>query len=82
MLGEFGENLEAYGSEEVDVKVETDAKIGEVVYSAAELAAASKGRFGVPSEVVLAAMRIKGLKKASFAEAQEVVKAFMESEVD
>jgi hypothetical protein len=60
----------------------TKKTLDEITYSANELANASRARFGVLPEVVLAAFKMKGIKEATIPEARKIVKAFMERTVD
>ena len=46
-------------------------------YSAADLASAARARFGVPPEVVQAALKVAQVEKATISEAKKIVKAFM-----
>ena len=50
-------------------------------YTAAELANAAQKVFGVPQDVVTAALRMAGIKSATIEEAKKVVTAFAGKEV-
>ena len=50
-------------------------------YTAAELANAAQRVFGVPQDVVTAALRMAGIKSATIEEAKKVVTAFAGKEV-
>ncbi len=51
------------------------------MYTAADLTDAARTRFGVPPEVVKAALRDAGKDKVTMAEAREIVMKFMKREV-
>lgn len=53
----------------------------EATYQAAELAAQSRTLFGTTPEVVSVALRVEGKKTATVAEAQAIVKEFLDREV-
>ena len=57
------------------------AKPAEGEYSATDLAAAARKRFGVTPEIVAAALKMAGKRKATLAEAQQIVKDFKERKV-
>ncbi len=50
-------------------------------YSAAELAQAAQKVFGVPQDVVTAALRMAGIQSATIKEAQKIVGNFAKKEV-
>ena len=60
---------------------QTKTKPPESQYSAAELAKAARERFDVPPEVVLAALKLAEVDKASIPETERIVRAFMKREV-
>ena len=53
----------------------------EATYKAAELAAQARKLFGTTPEVVTVALRVADKKTATVAEAQAIVKEFLEREV-
>ena len=53
----------------------------ETLYSAGDLAAAARARFGVPPEAARAALKLAGKERATLAEAQQLIKGFMERKV-
>ncbi|MDE7054594.1 MAG: hypothetical protein K2O84_07220 [Oscillospiraceae bacterium] len=53
----------------------------EATYKATELAAQARPLFGTTPEVVSVALRVEGRKTATVAEAQAIVKEFLEREV-
>ena len=53
----------------------------EATYKAAELAAQARTQFGTTPEVVSVALRVADKKTATVAEAQAIVKEFLEREV-
>jgi hypothetical protein len=57
------------------------SKPADSVYSAADLAGDARKRFGVPPEVVTAAMKMAGKRWATLIEAERTVKEFLEREV-
>jgi hypothetical protein len=70
-------------TKDVDTAAEAKgkAKPPESRYSAAELASAARARFDVPPEVVLTALKLAGVSKTSIAEAEKIIRAFMERKV-
>lgn len=56
-------------------------KVAEPIYTAAELSAAARSKFGTAPEVVKTALVMAGKAKATLSEAEAIVKAFMEREV-
>jgi hypothetical protein len=60
---------------------DTAKQAAESLYSAAELSAAARARFGVPPEVVTAAMRMAGKKSATLSDAKEIITKFSKREV-
>lgn len=54
----------------------------ESVYSASELAANAKEAFGVKQECVIAALKAAGITKCTATEAKQVIKKFLEKEVE
>jgi len=69
------------GGQPASLPADKAKKAVESEYSAVDLAAAARQRFGVPPEVVSAALKQAGKKKTTFADAQRIVKAFMERRV-
>lgn len=51
------------------------------VYTAGELARAAEQVFGVSPDIVTAAMAVAGIKAATIAEAEKVIKEFANKEV-
>ena len=64
-----------------ETKQQTPAKPTTPKYTAAELANAAKKVFGVPQDVVTAALRMAGVKTATVEEAKKIVKEFAGKEV-
>ncbi len=64
-----------------ETKQQTPAKPTAPQYTAAELANAAKKVFGVPQDVVTAALRMAGVKSATIEEAKKIVKDFAGKEV-
>lgn len=54
----------------------------ESVYSAEELAQNAQALFGVHIDIATAALRLKGVKEATVAEAKAIVKVFAERKVN
>jgi hypothetical protein len=69
-----GDNRHASGKQQKAAPAET-------TYSAADLANAARARFGVPPEIVTAALRLAGKQRATLTEARQIVTAFMERTV-
>lgn len=57
------------------------AKTATVKYSVEELAASSSQLFGVPTECVVAACMLAGIKEATEPEAKKIINEFMKREV-
>ena len=73
------DNKEATLKQEEPVPVKT-AK--EPQYGITELMSAARLRFNVPPEVVGVALKIAGKEKATFTEAQAIIKTFLERKVN
>ncbi len=59
----------------------TAARSSAALYTANELAAAARSKFGTTPEVVLAALKTAGKEKAALDDAAAIVKAFLAKEV-
>lgn len=64
-----------------ETKQQAPAKKVVPQYTAAELANAAKRVFGVPQDVVTAALRMAGVKSATIEEAKKIVTEFAGKEV-
>lgn len=64
---------------EKSIKVKTNTAT--VSYSVEELASSSFQLFGVPSECVVAACMLAGIKEATEQEAKKIISEFMKREV-
>ena len=58
-----------------------EAAVEESLYTVAELAAAAQAVFHTNSDIVTAALRMAGVKKATQKEAAKIVEAFRKKEV-
>lgn len=57
------------------------AKMAEPLYTAAELSAAARTKFGTSPEVVTTALKSANKEKSTLSETAAIVKAFLEREV-
>ena len=57
-----------------------EARDQESVYSLKDLIAGHKA-FGVPREIVIVALKLKGIEQATFAEAKQIIDEFKQREV-